>query len=481
MYIKKKDQELFAKLDKNLETPKYWSKFIHDCIKNNRLIIKLLDHKMVCTSCKSIFEIDVKINEFCTCPKCGKEYLVKSNRLKHFKFESDLAILQKFENYYIVRAFRAVSFYKNYKFSDNIFEYGRIIYDNNFNQIHQIINDNVVGTISGWWISYRSNKNFKWRYFRSYAYYLPDEFWYYPYNLKELLSNNKEFKYSMLWELVKHVPCNLIYLMNNYNASIEILTKMGLYKLALCPKTFDNKKSFSERFMGLTKEYLPFIRTHNLDLDELIILSKIKVQNYELIKRLTGLSINNLDFINNKVNILSLLNKTDFDSDKFYEYRDYLEMAEKLKLNLKDKSILYPKSINSAHDKVLTQYKEFKNKAINNAIKKRYQKLKKYIYNDKNFIIIPAKDYNSLIDESNQQNNCVRTYAEYIANGDSDIYFMRYKKSQDKSLVTVEVRNKKIVQKRTKNNGETTNTQNQFLKIWENKILNLKEGKCIGE
>jgi len=39
------------------------------------------------------------------------------------------------------------------------------------------------------------------------------------------------------------------------------------------------------------------------------------------------------------------------------------------------------------------------------------------------------------------------------------------------SLVTVEVRNKKVVQKRTKNNEITSKEQDKFLKEWEQKIL----------
>ena len=49
---------------------------------------------------------------------------------------------------------------------------------------------------------------------------------------------------------------------------------------------------------------------------------------------------------------------------------------------------------------------------------------------------------------------------------------MRLIGSQDKSLVTVEVRNNRIVQKRTKNNSITTNDQNKFLDLWERKVLN---------
>ena len=73
--------------------------------------------------------------------------------------------------------------------------------------------------------------------------------------------------------------------------------------------------------------------------------------------------------------------------------------------------------------------------------------------------------------ESSQQNNCVRTYAERIADGECDIYFMRLVKDTEHSLVTVEVKENKVVQKRTKNNEITTRSQDNFLKLWEEEIL----------
>ena len=97
--------------------------------------------------------------------------------------------------------------------------------------------------------------------------------------------------------------------------------------------------------------------------------------------------------------------------------------------------------------------------------------MKKNTFRTKKYIIFPAISMDSLIDESNQQNNCVKTYAENYANKECDIYFMRLANTQDQSLVTVEVRNNKVVQKRTKNNNMTNDSQNRFLDLWENTIL----------
>lgn len=472
MYIKKKDRELFKRLDATFETPLYWNKFIAEQDVKNRFIIRQSKGKYLCTNCNNVFEDNIKVNEYCKCPNCENIYKVKTNRLKSYKFNNDLAILERFEDYYIVRAFRMITEYTRDKYDKSLFEYGRIIYDDKFNLVEEIINDNVVGTINGWFVSYRTDDNYNWRYFRTYYCSLQGEYIYYPYNLEKLLSSNEKLKYSMLWELVKHTYCNLIYLIRNYNPSIEILTKMKLYNLALCPEEFKNKSNFNERFKGLSKDYIPFIQEYNLDIEQLKILSILKTKNYNFIKRLESLSIGELKELDKKVNIITLLNKTNFNTYNFNEYRDYLDIAKKLKLNLKDKSILYPTNIDAAHDKVLKEYNELKDKVLNKSIKKRSKKLEKNIFKSSKYIIFPAKDYESLIDESSQQNNCVRTYAERIVNNECDIYFMRLITDTEKSLVTVEVKNNKVVQKRIKNNGKTTKNQDKFLQLWQNQVLN---------
>ena len=81
---------------------------------------------------------------------------------------------------------------------------------------------------------------------------------------------------------------------------------------------------------------------------------------------------------------------------------------------------------------------------------------------------------NDIKDEANQQHNCVYTnYSEKYANGETDIYFLRKIKKPNESLVTVEVMNGRIRQKYQKRNTKTNKEQNNFLKLWERKVLNV--------
>ena len=153
-------------------------------------------------------------------------------------------------------------------------------------------------------------------------------------------------------------------------------------------------------------------------------------------------------------------------------YLDYLRFAKELKLDLKNKKNLFPKDLKQAHDELEKQIEILEQQINNEMIQERLEILSKNIYKNKKFIIFPADSAESLVDESQQQNNCVRTYVDRYAEGNCDIYFMRNVDNPKKSLVTVEVRENKVVQKRTKNNEKTTAEQDKFLKKWEQTILN---------
>ena len=156
---------------------------------------------------------------------------------------------------------------------------------------------------------------------------------------------------------------------------------------------------------------------------------------------------------------------------KPYIYKDYLRFAKALGYDLKNNRYAFPKNLKEEHDKLEKQYKIQSEKLIKEAILKRGKELSKNEYRNKKFIILPAKSLKAMQDESKQQSNCVRTYAEKYAEGQCDIYFMRDIKTPRKSLVTVEVKNNKVVQSRIKYNSSPDEKQLKFLNEWENKVL----------
>lgn len=473
-YLKKEDRILLERMNKELKIPKGWYYFVKKQQKKHNLIIK---QKGICkcNNCKKEFISDKKINEYEKCPKCKNIYKIKSNRYSGQIFESDLVLVQKLDNNKIVvRLFEIFSKYtKKETTHSSATEYGRILLIENEDEIEerQYVNDRLVSGMYGNYTVYHTNEGKKWRKYDT-SYRRLDVYGKIYYNnLKETFFNTK-YQYSELWNLAKHEEgINLIYLIKNYRPSIEFLTKLKLYKLALCPKTFDNKGSFENRF-GVEKRFLKFMVDNNIDVDELKILKIYKKEDINKIRYLKNFSASSLEEISEFVSLDKFVEYTKMN--KFFDIRlyiDYLKFVQDLGMDLKNKKYLFPENLREKHDELEHQIKIKNNKIIQSKIRKRFNELKKNKYEGKKYIIFPANSISSLEDESKQQNNCVRTYTKRYANGECDIYFMRTIDEPTKSLVTVEVKDDKIVQSRTKNNNKTNQSQNRFLDRWEKQII----------
>lgn len=463
MYIKKKDRELFKELDTYLDVPNDFYKFINQIYKSHNLIIKT-NNDYYCTGCGSKINTDKKVNEYQYCCHCKQKLLIKSSRLKQYTFKTyNISIFDKYKKHYIERLYCLESIFSDGKFKRFCYEWGRNIYSSEFIHTHSILCENTVATISGTYISFKTNNPHSWRYDTSY--YSPIRSFncikYYPLRLKEILKSDKRFKYSEIWELAKHTEFDVIYLLENYSDIIELLIKNKLYNLALVPKSLNNKNYY----LKTIRLNLKFIQKYNLDLDELIILHKLNKPNIKLIRKIEKL--NNYNALFEYVDFEKAFKLTDLDEQNCNEYYDYLDMARKMKLDINNKQILYPENIKNVHDKLLTEFKLKKNKLLSTKIKKISKKLENTKFTNNPYIIYPVTSYEELVEEGNNQHNCVRTYADRIVNGTCLIYLMRKKDNPNKSLVTVEVRNKKVVQSRIKNNESTTLEQKKFLKKFE--------------
>lgn len=471
MYIRKKDKQFFEELDVNLTLPSNWDKFIFDIKKTHNLIIKTSSNEFYCTNCKSIFiKSNLKVSDYYVCPKCKQELIIRNKTLKQCEFKDNLGLLQRYKDYYILRHFEIITYYCNGNFHTDVCEYGRQIFDDRIYKLHEIINNHIICSTGGATVRHDGSLlGYDWHYFNSYWKRLGDTLIYYPYNLKELF-NGTQWQYSQLWILAqKERYFSIEYLLRNYRPSIELLIKLKLYKLALNPRTFDKEGNFEKRF-GVDKSYLKYMQKHNIDINELDVLKYSKIKDIRILKFFAGYNLNDLKTYN--IDLRKLKKFTNIERTNFYEYVDYLNMSRELRYDMKSKKILYPDNIEESHNRVQKLYKVNKDKKIDRKISRISKKLMVNIYQNKKYIIFPAKSIDSLIDESNQQSNCVQSYAEKYAERKCDIYFMRLLNNQDKSLVTVEVRDNKVVQQRTKNNEVTTKEQQQFLKLWEEKILN---------
>lgn len=472
MYISKKEKKLFEELDKNLKIPNYFYKFCSNLEKKHKLIIKRISghyRNYHCDNCGKDFTPtnDYLSGEKCKCPSCKLELIVKSNRIKKFDQVDCVALMYEYKEYWVERCFEIKTWYSNGIYTSNVCEFARLIFNEEFDLEYEIINDNIFTGINCVSIIHKSFESNNWRYFISPWKSVGRCFLYIPENIKNICKNTR-YHYSQLWKYVKHSDyTDLIDVLKYYEDSVEFLIKLGFYKLVPDHNLYENGKTFEDRFC-VRKEFSSFIKKYNLDKNQLEVLSYVQKKDIKLINDLIDVRDDDIDYFCKKNINYNFIRK---NINYSHEYRDYLNMCATLGYNMKDKKILYPDDLLAAHNKIQEQYRVNKDKFIAERVKKRYLELKHNEYKNKKYIIFPAQSTESLIDESKQQNNCVKTYAEKIAKEESDIYFMRLLENPIKSLVTVEVHNNKIVQKRTKNNQSTTSEQDKFLNLWEKKVL----------
>ena len=154
----------------------------------------------------------------------------------------------------------------------------------------------------------------------------------------------------------------------------------------------------------------------------------------------------------------------------FKELLDYALMMKRISPKF-DK---YPRHFLTTHRIAIRNYNRLKEQFIEEDFKKRINKNMEKTFDEYTFIYPSCTQ--DIKDEAVSQNNCVASYIRRVINGDCHILFLRKKDNPDKSLVTIEVRNDKIVQARQRFNDPVTDEQqiviDKWNKWWNNKIKN---------
>ena len=152
------------------------------------------------------------------------------------------------------------------------------------------------------------------------------------------------------------------------------------------------------------------------------------------------------------------------------EIEDYARMMKEISPKF-DK---YPRHFLTTHKIASRNYNRLKHKFDEEKFKNRINPNMEHTFGE--YCFIYPKCIQEIKDESVQMSNCVSSYVQKVIDGNCDILFLRYKDSQDKSLVTIEVRNNKIVQALQKYNHPLTKEQQEVVDKWNawyaNKINN---------
>ena len=143
------------------------------------------------------------------------------------------------------------------------------------------------------------------------------------------------------------------------------------------------------------------------------------------------------------------------------ELRDYLSMCDTMNV----KPTLYSSYLKQTHDILARNYKIRLTEEQDELFKKRYEDFKDYTTKDGKYIITHPSCAEDIKQEGYNLNHCCASYINKVIQGTSKLVFLRYAKSIAKSLVTIEICDKAIVQARGASNRSIT--KEEFAKICE--------------
>lgn len=162
-------------------------------------------------------------------------------------------------------------------------------------------------------------------------------------------------------------------------------------------------------------------------------------------------------------------------------YRDYIQECEQLHFDLTQKEILFPPSLNTAHERTMVQIDFEKNKADREKFKKTVKKLEKFSWEHDVYLIRPARAQEELTAEGRALHHCVGGYIKRMAEGKTAIFLLRKKEKADEPYFTLELQNKRVVQCRTDHNRsyESDPDVKAFVDMWIKEIVQKNKTKEV--
>jgi hypothetical protein len=159
------------------------------------------------------------------------------------------------------------------------------------------------------------------------------------------------------------------------------------------------------------------------------------------------------------------------DEDEVQTLVDYARMNEEMKREYEK----YPRYLKSFHDITVRNYNLFKRKTTYKKFQKVVNNFAKYEYQNESYCVIAPSFANDLITEGVRLNHCVASYIDDVIEQKTCIMFLRKNLQKEIPLVTLEIKNNKIVQAKGKNNGNPGSDESKFLLEYKNHLNYINE------
>lgn len=151
--------------------------------------------------------------------------------------------------------------------------------------------------------------------------------------------------------------------------------------------------------------------------------------------------------------------------------KDLNNMCRDMETQISEK---YPKSLKRDHDIAAMNYKAQEDEITKKRFKEVTEKDNYLIntYSNEKYRVCAPQEPRDLIKEGKGLHHCVASYVKDVINNKCKIYFIREKNNEEKSLLTVEVRQDKIIQVKGFANRDPESNENMFINEWiKNKNL----------
>lgn len=265
---------------------------------------------------------------------------------------------------------------------------------------------------------------------------------------------------------------------------IEMLVKMGLYGVAeeLVSHSygiaFNTHAASVKEFLGIAKEHIKLLSKEegNIEILKIVQAEKRLGQKWKeeqiFALREIGADYHKIEVMTEVMTLQKALNLIaryagcKYGTGSSYAkarlmhiatvYVDYLEMRKELGYDMENTMYQRPYNLEEAHnrmveerdkEKIIKRIKEEEEKYPE--IRKRYRSLrKKYFFEDEIYLIRPARSAEEIIREGRNLHHCVggSHYLENHNKGYNIILFLRFQKEKDTSYITVEIKEKTIIQ-----------------------------------
>lgn len=476
---------------------------VEHALKNSRyLFIEIRGNKRVayCTHCGHEFEVGkLKHNEYHVCENCNSRCTVKHTRYKRKSLRDEACFLYYEKSVVDEEAIVASGFYVSryyggdYRRVETYFE--RIaIYVFKPGSAEQLVKYySWLNEVE--WRKTSSIYSFNINSLANLDYSI-------SYNSVAKAVKDTPFRYSMWEEFVGYDLLRLFEIYTKYPL-IESLVKVGFKSLIT---SYLDNKDMMRCINWRGKTIYKMLKISKKDLRDIrqadILVSPVYMKLYQMNnkekQRLTPLEIKAFEwkvkdsygigkleyivkFISMKKAMKYIEKQENFKMSGFTNlittYHDYLSDCEKLKMNMKRESVLYPPNLIKAHQNTIVKIKYKADPKLKDKMEKRYKELTKLCFKYKDLLIRPVKSVDELISEGNELNHCVGKYAETHANGETNILVVRRVGEEEKPYFTVEIQDNRIRQAHGLGNCNPDLEMAEFLEMFKREKLSLEDKK----